>query len=70
MSGRHGSSRRRAYGRRQKALRDRHDTALDVDLEGPASWPRGSTWDPARTPAVGAWRAPEQGRQSSTGGGS
>lgn len=44
MSG-HGSSRRRNYGKRQKDLRDRRASELSVDLEGPASWPRGGGWD-------------------------
>jgi len=44
MSG-HGTSRRRTYGKRQKDLRDRRTSDLSVDLEGPASWPRGGGWD-------------------------
>lgn len=44
MSG-HGTSRRRNYGKRQKDLRDRRGFDLSVDLEGPASWPRGGGWD-------------------------
>ena len=45
MSSRHGNSRRQAYGRRMKELRSRRNGELDVDLDGPASWSRGSAWD-------------------------
>jgi hypothetical protein len=45
MSNGHGSSRRQAYGRRMKEIRDRRDGALEVDLEGPSDWSRGSDWD-------------------------
>jgi hypothetical protein len=45
MSG-HNSSRRRAYGRRQKDLRDRRESEMVIDLDGPAAWPRGGAWDP------------------------
>jgi hypothetical protein len=44
MSG-HNSSRRRAYGRRQKDLRDRPGSEMVIDLEGPSGWPRGGAWD-------------------------
>ena len=49
MSRGHGSSRRQAYGRRMKDLRTRRGTVPDVDLDGPADWSRGETWegDPA-----------------------
>lgn len=61
MSGGHGSSRRRSYGRRQKELRDRHEGDLSVDLEGPLRWPRGGAWDaPPRS-------APEMDRRSQGG---
>jgi len=45
MSSRHGNSRRQAYGRRMKELRTRRSTDLEVDLEGPNGWSRGSDWD-------------------------
>ena len=41
----HGSSRRQAYGRRMKDLRGRRANAIEVDLEGPAGWSRGGSWD-------------------------
>lgn len=44
MSG-HGTSRRRNYGKRQRDVRGRRLTDLSVDLQGPASWPRGGGWD-------------------------
>lgn len=44
----HGSSRRQAYGRRMKDLRDRRSASLEVDLEGPAEWSRGDAWDDDR----------------------
>ncbi len=44
MSG-HGNSRRRNYGRRQRDLRDRRDSEMVIDLDGPTSWPRGGAWD-------------------------
>ena len=45
MSNAHGSSRRQAYGRRMKDLRDRRSTDLEIDLEGPGGWNRGGAWD-------------------------
>ena len=45
MSRGHGSSRRQAYGRRMKDLRTRRGEAPDVDLDGPAGWTRGQTWE-------------------------
>ena len=45
MSNGHGSSRRQAYGRRMKDLRNRRASDLEVDLEGPSGWSRGSAWD-------------------------
>jgi hypothetical protein len=45
MSNGHGSSRRQAYGRRMKDLRNRRNSDLEVDLEGPSGWSRGSEWD-------------------------
>ena len=45
MSRGHGASRRQAYGRRMKDLRTRRATVPDVDLDGPADWNRGETWD-------------------------
>jgi len=45
MSSRHGNSRRQAYGRRMKELRTRRSSDLEVDLEGPNGWSRGSNWD-------------------------
>jgi hypothetical protein len=47
MSNGHGSSRRQAYGRRMKELRTRRNSDLEVDLDGPSSWSRGSAWDDA-----------------------
>jgi hypothetical protein len=49
MSRGHGASRRQAYGRRMKDLRTRRAELPDVDLDGPAEWTRGETWetDPA-----------------------
>jgi hypothetical protein len=41
----HGSSRRQAYGRRMKEVRTRRNDAPEVDLEGPAGWSRGASWD-------------------------
>ena len=52
MSG-HSSSRRRAYGRRQKDLRDRRESDLSIDLEGPTGWPRGGYWE---SPSMGSAR--------------
>ena len=48
MSNGHGSSRRQAYGRRMKDLRGRRGDELDVDLDGPSGWSRGSAWDEER----------------------
>lgn len=48
MSNGHGSSRRQVYGRRMKELRTRRDSTLEVDLEGPSGWSRGSAWDEQR----------------------
>jgi hypothetical protein len=45
MSSGHGNSRRQAYGRRMKDVRARRSTDLEVDLEGPSGWSRGSAWD-------------------------
>ena len=45
MSSRHGNSRRQAYGRRMKDLRTRRASDLEIDLDGPAGWSRGSDWD-------------------------
>lgn len=45
MSNGHGSSRRQAYGRRMKDLRDRRGSEIEIDLEGPSSWRRGDSWD-------------------------
>jgi hypothetical protein len=45
MSNGHGSSRRQAYGRRMKDLRNRRAGDLEVDLEGPSEWNRGGAWD-------------------------
>jgi hypothetical protein len=41
----HGNSRRQAYGRRMKELRDRNAGAVEIDLDGPDGWTRGSAWD-------------------------
>jgi hypothetical protein len=42
----HTSSRRRAYGKRQRDLRDRRALGeLVVDQDGPLHWPRGRAWD-------------------------
>jgi hypothetical protein len=60
MSGGHGHSRRRAYGRRQKALRDRHSTDLNVDLEGPADWPRGNAWEGTSPATSGQWQVSDR----------
>ena len=49
MSNAHGSSRRQAYGRRMKDLRNRRSTDLEVDLEGPGGWNRGGAWESDRT---------------------
>ncbi len=49
MSSGHGSSRRNSYGRRMKDLRTRRDVELEIDLEGPAAWTRGSSWDEDQT---------------------
>jgi hypothetical protein len=62
MSSGHGSSRRRAYGRRQRDLRDRQATDLAVDLDGPPSWPRGGAWDlPPRMRTTSQDPAPNPG---------
>jgi hypothetical protein len=53
MSRGHSSSRRRNYGRRQTELRHRRDDGTILDLDGPASWPRGSGWDRER--GSGGW---------------
>ena len=45
MSSGHGNSRRQTYGRRMKDLRTRRGTDLEVDLEGPNGWSRGSAWE-------------------------
>jgi hypothetical protein len=45
MSNGHGSSRRQAYGRRMKEVRTRRGSDVEVDLEGPSGWSRGSAWD-------------------------
>ena len=45
MSRGHGASRRQAYGRRMKDLRTRRAAQPDVDLDGPAGWTRGETWE-------------------------
>ena len=49
MSNGHGSSRRQAYGRRMKDLRTRRGVDMEVDLEGPSGWSRGSEWDDERS---------------------
>ncbi len=49
MSSGHGNSRRNSYGRRMKDLRTRREVDLEVDLEGPAAWSRGGSWDEDRT---------------------
>jgi hypothetical protein len=41
----HGNSRRQAYGRRMKDLQNRRGDSLEVDLDGPSGWSRGSAWD-------------------------
>ena len=69
MSGGHGNSRRRAYGRRQKALRDRNLTDLSVDLEGPDHWPRGSAWEGTSPATSGQWQVSD-GRSHRTSPGS
>lgn len=46
MSNGHGSSRREAYGRRQKDLRTRRRDDMVIDLDGPGGWSRGPDWDP------------------------
>jgi hypothetical protein len=46
MSNRHANSRRQSYGRRQKDLRTRRSSDLDIDLEGPGAWQRGAGWEP------------------------
>jgi hypothetical protein len=45
MSRGHGTSRRQAYGRRMKDLRTRRAELPDVDMDGPAEWNRGETWE-------------------------
>jgi hypothetical protein len=45
MSSSHSSSRRRNYGGRQRDIRRRGLPELQIDLDGPDSWPRGSGWD-------------------------
>ena len=50
MSNGHGNSRRQAYGRRMKDLRNRRNDDLEVDLEGPGGWSRGSAWDTDQSP--------------------
>ena len=45
MRNQHGSSRRQAYGRRMKDLRTRRGANMEIDLEGPSGWSRGSSWD-------------------------
>jgi hypothetical protein len=47
MSNAHSSSRRRNYGQRQRDVRRRGLPEMQIDLDGPASWPRGSGWDHA-----------------------
>ena len=54
MSSRHGNSRRQAYGRRMKDLRTRRSSDMEIDLEGPAGWSRGSAWDSDRSVHGGA----------------
>ncbi len=54
MSSRHGNSRRQAYGRRMKDLRTRRSNDLEIDLEGPAGWNRGSAWESDRSLPNGA----------------
>ncbi|MFV2062216.1 MAG: hypothetical protein ACC726_01725 [Chloroflexota bacterium] len=49
MSNGHGNSRRQAYGRRMKDLRTRRGSDMEVDLEGPPGWNRGSAWDDERS---------------------
>jgi hypothetical protein len=41
----HNARRRRNYGKRQRDLRDRRGTPLDVGLDVPAHWPRGAAWE-------------------------
>jgi len=61
MSGGHGASRRRNYGKRQKDLRDRQSSDMSIDLEGPARWPRGSSWDTDQTSSSTRWSGMPQG---------
>jgi len=44
MSHRHGCSRRRSYGPRQRELRRRR-VAIELSPEPPAVWPRGRAWE-------------------------
>lgn len=59
MSNGHGTSRRQAYGRRMKELRDRRGSDLEIDLEGPSSWSRGTEWD-EREPLHRSRLSPDQ----------
>lgn len=59
MSARHGTSRRKAYGRRDHDLRARRGSDLPVDLDGPSGWSRGTAWDP---PVHGGTGLPGAGR--------
>ena len=59
MSRRHQSSRRKAYGRRQHEVRERHDRQpsneafdLDVDAWGSATRPDPLAWDDPRAPRL------------------
>ena len=59
MSRRHQSSRRKAYGRRQHEVRERHDRrsapeAFDLDAQGwgSATQPDPLAWDDPRSPRL------------------
>jgi hypothetical protein len=60
MSGGHGASRRRSYGKRQKDMRERQSADMSVDLEGPARWPRGSSWESDRQGSSSPWSGAQQ----------
>lgn len=59
MSRRHQSSRRKAYGRRQHEVRERHDRRnpneafdLETDAWGSAAHPDPLAWDDPRAPRL------------------
>jgi len=69
MSGGHGASRRRNYGKRQKDVRERLPSDLSIDLDGPVRWPRGSSWDVSDASSSSRWGGVEpRGTQPSQPG--